>query len=203
MHRQQVTIIGDRFQSGAYVLRIGVEERLQVRFGRFNDGQAIAVPRGTYLYLGSAMGRKGSASLARRLLRHSTRSLDLPSHEIRQTLQRRFRQVGLGPTSLQPPVKKTVFWHVDYLLDEAAVTLEAIFAVRSARRLEADLARWLSDHAGTSVLRAGLGAADAPGETHLLRFRGTEAAWSALIREASAFLTATAKEEHLEEPWTD
>jgi Uri superfamily endonuclease len=203
MHRRVVTIIGDRFQRGAYVLRIGVEEPLQVVFGHFHGGGAIAVPCGTYLYLGSAMGHHGAASLARRLLRHSARSQGHASHAIQQTLIRRFRQVGLGPPSLHGPVKKTPFWHVDYLLEETAVRLEAVFVLRSDKRLEAELAPWFENHRCTSILRTGLGATDAPGATHLLQLRGGEAAWNTLLHEARNFLTQTTKVEYREEPWDD
>jgi Uri superfamily endonuclease len=104
---------------------------------------------------------------------------------------------------LRGPVKKTPFWHIDYLLDESAVTLEAVLAVRSGDRLEARLASWLGNYRWTSLLRAGLGAADAPGETHLVRLHGGASAWNTLLREVSELLAVTTNETYLEESWDD
>ena len=125
---------GAESQGGIYLLRLSVVESLRVQFGRFQQGQPIDVPPGDYLYVGSALGQKGSGSLARRLLRHASRSDVANPQPIRQQMLALFPQIGLGPTPLRPPTGKKLRWHVDFLLDEAAVELRAIYFVRAEKR---------------------------------------------------------------------
>lgn len=177
-----VLIWGEDVASGAYVLRIGVERPLHVRFGRYHGGRAVAVPAGRFVYVGSAMGRKGSTTLARRLLRHATRSGARPPHGIRDILLGRLRETGLAEAGVRPPATKRLHWHVDYLLDEGAARLEAVLAIRSLQRGEERLAELVRRSPHTAALAPGLGAADAPGDTHLLRLKGDEEAWRDLLR---------------------
>ncbi len=128
------------------------------------------------------MGRKGSTTLARRLLRHATRSGERPPHAIRSTLLQRFDDEGLGPARLRPPSAKRLHWHVDYLLDEPAATIDAVLAIRSSRRCEDRLAGLLVRWPHAVEMAAGLGATDAPGRTHLLRLEGGERAWHDLLQ---------------------
>ncbi len=169
-------------QSGVYVLRIRVERPLSVVFGRHRGGRPLAVPAGHFVYVGSAMGRKGSTTLARRLLRHATRSGERPPHSLRASLLRCFRRAGLGSHRLRPPEEKRLHWHVDYLLDEVAATLDAVLAIRSSRRKEDQVAGVLARSPHTAALSQGLGATDAAGRTHLLRMAGGAGAWSGLLR---------------------
>jgi hypothetical protein len=69
-----LTYIGDDERRGSYVLRITVREHLNLSFGRFKKGKLIDVRPGTYVYIGSAMAKQGATCLAKRLLRHATRS---------------------------------------------------------------------------------------------------------------------------------
>ena len=179
---ESIIIWGEEVASGAYVLRIGVERPLRIRFGRYRQGQAVAVPAGRYVYVGSAMGRTGSTTLARRLLRHATRSGERPPHPIRDVLLNRLREVGLAAASVRPPATKRLYWHVDYLLDETVATLEAILVIRSTRREEGPLAKRLACSSRTAMLAPGLGAADAPGSAHLLRLEGGGGAWRDLLQ---------------------
>lgn len=181
-----VIIWGEEAVSGAYVLRIGVEQPLHVHFGRYREGRAIAVPAGRLVYVGSAMGRKGSTTLARRLLRHATRSEGRPPHGIRDTLLGWLQEAGLAPAGVRPPATKRLHWHVDYLLDEGAATLEAVLVIRSVQREEGRLAELLGQSPHTAPLAPGLGAADAPGSTHLLRLDGGEGAWREMLRTLHA-----------------
>ena len=169
-------------QSGAYVLRIRVERPLTVVFGRHRGGRPLAVPAGHVIYVGSAMGRKGSTTLARRLLRHVTRSGQRPPHSLRASLLHCFRRAGLGSRRLKPPEEKRLHWHVDYLLDEVAAELDAVLAIRSSRRKEEQVAGVLARWPHTAALSQGLGATDAAARTHLLCLAGGAAAWPDLLR---------------------
>jgi len=175
-----LTILGDGGQGGAYVLRLAVAEPVAVSFGKFRGGAAIPLPPGEYLYLGSALGQKGASSLARRLLRHATRSGARPPQAIRAEMLARFPAIGLGTASLAAPARKTRHWHIDYLLDDPAVRLAAVVIIRTARPIEGELGRLLAADAGTGIVAAGLGASDVPGGTHLLRVFGGAAWWASL-----------------------
>ncbi|MCZ7546825.1 MAG: GIY-YIG nuclease family protein [Anaerolineae bacterium] len=175
-----IVILGGAAQTGAYVLRVAVRAPLALAFGRFRGGEAIRLPAGDYAYVGSAMGAKGAASLARRLLRHATRTGARPPHAIRPAMLARFAAVGLGGVDLKPAPAKRLHWHVDYLLDQTAAEITHAIALRTADRLEAALARLLHGEAEVSVVAAGLGASDARGGAHLLRVTADEAWWRAL-----------------------
>ena len=175
-----LTILGDTTQAGTYLLRIHVTQPLNMQFGRFKKGKLIAVPEGEYLYLGSALGKRGAVSLARRLVRHATRSRPHPPHTIRAPLLTLCEEIGLGQGDLRPKQGKTCHWNIDYLLDHLTVHLTHIIAIRNPRRLEADLAQQLAHMPETHILEKGLGANDLPGSTHLLRVTGDEAWWIAL-----------------------
>ena len=175
-----ITILGDDAQSGAYVLRLLVHERLALSFGRFRGGKAVTVPAGVYLYIGSAMGRRGAISLGRRLVRHATRTGQAAPHPLRATMLETFAAVGLGGENLLPRNAKRCFWHIDYLLDQPAVELTHLLVIRSPMRLEARLAQLLEQDPYTHILAKGLGAKDVPGNTHLLAVAADAAWWTAL-----------------------
>lgn len=162
---------------GSYVLRLAVDVPQRVVFGRFG---VVALPADTCVYVGSAMGQRGASTLARRLLRHATRAAGEPQ-PIREEMVAHFATVGLGD-NLHPPRRKRPFWHVDYLLEETAVTLTHAIILRSTRRLEPTIAQLLNDAPETAVLRPGLGARDAPGATHLLRVPDDLRWWQTLAQ---------------------
>ncbi len=168
MPDENILIFGNDAQSGSYILRLKVHSPLEMAFGRFKRGKRIVVPAGEYVYVGSAMGKKGPASLGRRLLRHATRSGSKAPHPIRAMMLSRFKAIGLGSGDLRPQAGKKLHWNVDYLLDHPAVELSGALIFRSETRLEATLAKLLADDPATFVLEKGLGANDAPGQTHLL-----------------------------------
>ena len=180
MEISNIAIIGDESQAGTYILRIRLKERAALRFGRFKKGKLISTPAGEYVYVGSALAEKGATTLARRLIRHATRSGDQPPHRIRETMLRRFAECGLGDGNLLPRRGKTLHWNVDFLLDLPSVELVGISAIRSRKRLEDKLAKRLEEDPHTGVIERGLGANDVPGNTHLLHVRATEAWWAAL-----------------------
>ena len=83
MKISNIHIIGGKSQAGTYVLRIHLKENTTLQFGRFKKGKLISLPAGDYAYVGSALSEKGATSLARRLIRHATRSGNKPPHTIR------------------------------------------------------------------------------------------------------------------------
>lgn len=169
----QIAIWGESRQTGAYVLEILANEEQSLSLGRFHGGRPVRVCACRYAYVGSAMGRNGATALAGRLLRHATRSGEKPPHAIREMMASVFGAVGLGGVSSRLPTGKRLHWHVDYLLDEMTVELARVMVIRTEARVESDLARRLAALPGVRPLLPGLGAADAPGETHLLRIADT------------------------------
>lgn len=173
-----IAVLGDEGQQGGvYLLRLRVAEPLAVRFGRFRGGAAVAVPAGEALYVGSAR-----RALAPRLLRHASRASGTP-HPIRAEMLAAFAAVGLG--GLTASAEKRLRWHVDYLLEETAVSLTHALLIRSAAPLEEPLARWLNQQPETQFIAPGLGASDAPGKAgavaHLLTSTAPEAWWDRLL----------------------
>lgn len=153
---------------------------VSLQFGRFCDGKPLPLPAGMVLYIGSAMGQKGSASLARRLLRHATRTGERPYHPIRDRMLTVFPTAGLADGPLIPPRQKTARWHIDYLLDHETAVLQHVTILRSPMRLESALTHLLMADPATVILHKGLGAGDAVGETHLLGVTAVPHWWQTL-----------------------
>ena len=180
MNIPNAVIIGDDSRAGTYVLRVHLREDTSLQFGRFKKGKLISLPAGDYAYVGSALSEKGATSLARRLVRHATRSGDKLPHGIREKMVERFAECGLGDGNLLPKQGKTLFWNVDFLLDLDAAEIEGFSAIRSPERLEDRLAKKLEQDSHTQVIERGLGANDVPGNTHLLRVCADEPWWRSL-----------------------
>ncbi len=191
MEIPSIVIIGDDSQAGTYILRIRLKENTALKFGRFKKGKLISLPAGDYLYIGSALSEKGSTSLARRLIRHATRRNPQPPHPIREKMIDRFIKSGLGPRDLLPKRGKTLHWNVDFLLDLPSAELIAILAIRSPERLEKRLAKRLEQDPHTEIIEPGLGANDAPGNTHLLRIRSDSTGWTSLTDKVREVLKET------------
>lgn len=164
------------------------EGAVTLQFGRFNQGRPISIPAGMLVYIGSAMGQKGSSSLARRLLRHATRTGKRPYHPIRDHMLTTFPSVGLADTPLKPPTGKKIHWHVDYLLDGETAVLHHITILRSRTRLETPLAHLLMADPATFIIQPGLGASDASGETHLLGVTAVTNWWQTLTESFGQLL---------------
>lgn len=170
-----ITVLGDESLGGAYVLRLRVLETTAVQFGRFRGGQPIEIPAGECLYVGSAM--KG---LGRRLVRHASRT-DVPNpHAIQTAMLAKFAEIGLLREKERPFPPKRLHWNVDYLLELDAVILTHAIILRSQKRLETAVARYLTKQLPTFIIEPGLGANDVPGNTHLLGVRADESWWLAL-----------------------
>ena len=187
-----IRIIGDNSQAGTYILRIRLKENTTLQFGRFKKGKLISLPAGDYTYVGSALSEKGATSLARRLVRHATRSRDKPSHAIREKMINQFAVCGLGNGNLLPKQGKTLHWNVDFLLDLQSAEIVNIFAIRSPKRLENRIARWLEHDPHTDIIESGLGANDVPGATHLLRVREDKMWWTSFMDEVRIILEENA-----------
>ncbi len=185
---KSITVLGRGYKGGAYLLRIHVAEPLNLSFGRFRGGTPIAVPAGEYAYIGSALAERGSVSLARRLLRHATRSGHQPPHPLQARMLERFRAMRLGPGDLQPPPQKKLHWNIDHLLDQPAATLTPVLLIRTKRPLERPIAQRLAADPHTHPLTPGLGANDHPGGTHLLRVEAEEGWWEGLISSIESLL---------------
>ena len=183
-----IRIIGNSSQAGTYILRIRLKKNTTLQFGRFKKGKRISLPVGDYLYVGSALSEKGATSLARRLIRHATRSRDNPPHAIREEMINQFTECGLGSGNLLPKQGKTLHWNVDFLLDLRSAEIVNIFAIRSTQRLENRIARWLERDPHTEIIEPGLGANDVPGNTHLLRLRADDMGWMSLTDNAITVL---------------
>ena len=180
MEIPSILIIGDASQAGTYVLRIRLKKDTTLQFGRFKKGKLISLPAGDYVYVGSALSEKGATSLARRLIRHATRSGNKPPHTIREKMMTRFAECGLGPPDLLPKRSKTLHWNVDFLLDLQSVKIVNILAIRSPERLENRIAKYLEHDPRTDIIEPGLGANDTPGSTHLLHLRADNISWALL-----------------------
>jgi Uri superfamily endonuclease len=176
----RIVVLGEDGQAGSYILRIRVDADLLLAFGGFRQGRPIPVPAGEYLYVGSALAATGGVSLARRLVRHATRTGVLPPHAIREEMLVRFDEIGLGSGSLLPRNGKHRFWNVDHLLDQEAAEIRGVWVLRWPVRLERELGRFFEEDPCTEVFARGLGANDVPGNTHLLGVHAAEEWWQSL-----------------------
>ena len=169
----KVTLLGAHTCGGTYILRMVVRRNLRVRFGRFMGGQQIGVARGTYVYVGSAMGTW--QKLGQRLARHASRSGILKPQRIRDEI------VAVFGEDVLPKGEKRLRWHVDFLLDRWDVDVTHVLAVCSDVRLEGAIAEQLMADESTQNLATGLGASDAPGKTHLLRVPNEIGWWQVFV----------------------
>ncbi|MBT3271115.1 DUF123 domain-containing protein [Candidatus Poribacteria bacterium] len=188
--RYRVDVIGDESQGGTYVLRIRVREPLAMPFGRFRKGKVIDVPAGDCLYIGSALAKKGGVSLARRLVRHASRTGDRQPHVMRDVLIARFAEVGLGAGDLRPRKGKHLHWNVDHLLDRSEAELARVYAIRSEERLERAIGEMFLADPHVHVFEQGLGANDLPGNTNILHVNADEQWWGGLPTRVEALLPA-------------
>lgn len=153
------------------MLRLLVSRNIRVRFGQFMRGKQIGVPKGVYVYVGSAMGTR--ERLGQRLARHTTRGEGRRFQDIRDQV------VGVFGNNVLPRRVKRLRWHIDFLVDRYEVTVSHVWCLCSAERLEGKIAEALLQDEQTGVLAVGLGASDAPGKTHILRVPEEMAWWRA------------------------
>ncbi len=155
---------GSMVQSGTYILVIDVRADISIRIGKSNKRQNIEFPEGTYIYIGSAMGKKGASSLGNRLIRHVSRSNGI-DHKIKPLLIKYFNKEGINHTNNS---KKTLFWNIDYLLEKINVEVTNIICKRSDIPLEKMWSEYLECYPNTFIISRGFGANDHKGHTHLI-----------------------------------
>jgi Uri superfamily endonuclease len=175
-------------EGGAYLLRIHVARPLAVVFGRYRGGTPVAVPAGDCIYVGSALGERGKGALRHRLLRHSARSSGKQPHILFAALSEHFARWSTAPGSSASAPQKTLRWHVDYLLDEEATQISAVYILRCLWRLEEAIAALLLQDPSVFVIAPGLGASDARSESHLLGVRADTAWWDTLTERLDALV---------------
>lgn len=164
MSEEPVYLLGEGAESGVYILLISVEEKIEVVFGRYGSGEPVVLSSGDYVYVGTARGK----TLASRLLRHARRTGGKPVHRIESALLSKLEAAEIWNGG-RVRREKRLRWHVDYLLDRQEAEIKGIIAVRTEKRLEAEMGAWVMAMPETEVFAPGLGASDVRGNTHLLR----------------------------------
>ena len=175
-----ITMTGDRQPSGPYILRIRLHDACDVSFGCFNRSLPVNLASGDYVYIGSAMGQRGSSTLGNRLLRHARRTDKHQPQPIHSALAAHISSVGWPCPPAHNTRGKTVHWHIDYFLEQPEAELIQIFIICSSSRIESTLARRLVSDPATTAVAPGLGASDDHDSTHLLRVDADEDWWQNL-----------------------
>ncbi len=96
---------------GSYILVIAVNDNTDILIGKLGY---IIFKKGTYCYIGSAMGKIGASTLENRIKRH-----------------------------ISFPKQKKKHWHIDYLLENKDVSLIKLFLIPHRQKLECTLAQEL------------------------------------------------------------
>ena len=183
INKPNIQIIGNETQAGTYILRIRLAESQKLQFGRFKKGKYISLLAGDYTYVGSALAEKGSTSLARRLVRHATRSGKKQPHKIRKDMISHFSECKLGPQNPIPINGKKLYWNIDHLLDLQSTEIIDILAIRSTARLENKIAEFIEHYTDTQIVEKSLGANDAPKYTHVMQVNPDEKWWNTLTKD--------------------
>ncbi len=89
---------------GSYILVIFIQKNIELIIGTLGN---IVFKKGYYLYVGSAMGNSGSATLINRVKRHLSFSKN-----------------------------KKIYWHIDYLLNSENTSLCSLYLIPSPQNLE-------------------------------------------------------------------
>ncbi len=170
MAGSQFTVFGKNHRIGSYILIINLAAPSRIAFGKFQQGALFTIPAGDYLYIGSALGNEVSGSpLARRVLRHTTRSDSQPHHKIREPLCTHLIENKITETSKIARSQKKLRWHIDYLLDLPDAEITHIVLIRTPLSIEQKLAELLEQQQETSLIAPRLGAQDSKKNTHILK----------------------------------
>ena len=185
-----ITCFGNNSRQGTYALFILLSKKLELGFGKFLQGRSIPLEPGFYAYIGSALSKNPTAMpLARRLVRHASRSNGKPPHEVRGHMIRLFQENNLGTADLQPPADKKLHWHIDYLLDSQYAQIIKVYVIRSPFRLETVISELAMSLDETFIIVRKLGARDTKSGTHLLGVRNLESCLSAFEKKIPALLS--------------
>ncbi len=189
----QIRCFGDNCRQGTYVLFISLSQQLNTGFGKFLNGKNIPFEPGFYLYIGSALGNSDVAMpLARRLVRHASRSGGKTPHTIRNRMIRFLHNNNLATKELQPPAGKKLHWHIDYLLDSPCAEIETAFIIRSPLRMETILSNLVASLDETFIIAPGLGARDTRNSTHLLGISNLDSCLTTLEQKIPSLLNEQA-----------
>lgn len=167
--------IGKEHPNGTYCLRIALSEPFDLVFGRFKKGKLISLNAGEYVYIGSALAKRGSTTLGNRLRRHTSRSQGHKSHKIQRELLKYFNSIGISYTKTSSP--KKMFWNIDYLLDLPTAEIISIIFTRNPNSYENIWSEFFEKLHGTIVFEKGLGANDSDGHTHIQYSSISEKLW--------------------------
>lgn len=170
--------LGTTGNAGFYLLLIRLKLDHEIQFGRYEGGRTQFLPRGFYLYIGSALAQKGASSLGYRLIRHTTRTSGKSPHMIQKMLHVSLQDAGILS---KVPTEKRLHWHIDYLLDLDTAEIQAVMVVRNDTPDEKMIAQKISAMPGITIPAKGLGAGDNPGGTHLLGVAKPDIIWSQII----------------------
>ncbi|MGB7510383.1 MAG: DUF123 domain-containing protein [Pelodictyon phaeoclathratiforme] len=175
MSTEQFTIFGSKYRSGSYILLIHLSCTLHLAFGRFQQGKPFTLPEGDYLYIGSALGNnQNGAPLARRLIRHASRSGGKAPHAIQNAMMKLFSEEHFIGNSAIEASEKKLRWHIDYLLDHKEAEIDHVVIIRNPLRVEEKLSMLLEPLPETALIAPRLGAQDTRNSTHLLRITNRE-----------------------------
>ncbi|MFW9824887.1 MAG: DUF123 domain-containing protein [Candidatus Thorarchaeota archaeon] len=125
---------------GTYILVIFIPNKIEIEIGAL--GRKI-FDKGYYLYVGSAMGTQGSATLENRIKRH----LSLPNN-------------------------KKIHWHIDYLLISQKIFMYRLYIIPSLLRLECIIAREIAENSDNRIQEFGSSDCDCTSHLfHFKKFR--------------------------------
>ena len=164
------TLFGNNDRMGSYLLLIHLSKSVELAFGMFQKGKLFTIPKGDYIYIGSALGKNRSGSpLARRVIRHTSRSGGKKHHRIRDTMLNLFSEKEFIINREINSSAKKIRWHIDYLLDLSEAEITHIVLIRSPMRIEQKLSELLEKLDETSLIAPRLGAQDTRKSTHILK----------------------------------
>ena len=168
MSGSQFTIFGNKYTMGSYILFIRISSSFQLAFGRFQKSRLFSIPDGDYLYIGSALGKRGDP-LARRLIRHASRSNGKPPHKIQSEIIKLFSKNDAVKSCAFIASEKKLHWHIDYFLEHSEAEITHVLIMRHPEKLEHHLSEFLASIRETSLVAPRLGAQDTRNSSHILR----------------------------------
>lgn len=165
------TLFGNNDRMGSYLLLIHLSKSVELAFGMFQKGKLFTIPKGDYIYIGSALGKKNTSGspLARRVIRHTSRSGGKKHHRIRDTMLNLFSEKEFIINREINSSAKKIRWHIDYLLDLSEAEITHIVLICSPMRIEQKLSELLEKLDETSLIAPRLGAQDTRKSTHILK----------------------------------
>jgi Uri superfamily endonuclease len=116
---------------GAYLVVIECQTHIEITVGAQGD---LSFKEGVYIYVGSAMGAKGSTTLLNRVRRH-----------------------------IKAKEQKSAHWHIDYFLNSEHTKIIQLYLIPSKERIECLLASGLAQTAEHIIPKFGCSDCDCTG----------------------------------------